>query len=62
MKKHERKIWNCVAAVRGKRSHKANRKLLKQWCAKTQEVDGVKVKMRKHAPKSKGMKHYNWWI
>ena len=58
MKKHESKFWNQIAAVRGRRSHKGHRNLLKAWNAKTQMIDGF----RTHAPKSKGMKHFQWWI
>lgn len=62
MKNHESKFWNQIAAVRGKRSYKGHRKLLKAWNAKNQVIDGFRVKTRQHASKSKGMKHIKWWI
>ncbi len=62
MKKHERSFWNYIARVRGRRSHKGNRKRIKKWCAKTQEIDGFSVKARMPAPKSKWMKHIESWI
>jgi hypothetical protein len=62
MKKHESKFWNQIAAVRGRRSYKGHRKLLKAWTTKTQVIDGFRVKLRSHAPKSKAMKHIQWWI